>query len=230
MLTERTERRYAAGRLHGNIQSLEGVDVVDRLTGDVVGAIARGPEPSALRLGGRGRQAVAERGRAILTDVIAGGGPARFIPRGIPPVSFALARAVASEFSAGEREVIEGCIGNAHVVLHGLGTAGGTLFAHLVAEVLGKARLQRVTPFTLVLSAPLAELPRPGPEAVARVVAERERRLAALCGMGPYHRHLPVELRRTALARAADLDGVARFLTQAALTTAPAAQPVWLEL
>ncbi len=232
VLTERAERRYAAGRLHGNIQSLEGVDVVDRLTGDVVGAIAPGAEPAAVRLGGRGRRAVAVRERAILTDVTAGGGPARFIPRGIPAVSFALARALASELGAGAQEVLQGHIGNVHVVVHGLGTAGGALFAHFVAEAVGQARLRRVTPFTLVLTAPLADLPRPRPEEVARVVGERERRLAVLCGMGPYHRHLPTELRRVALQRAADLDGVARFLGQAALVTAPGAEapPVWLEL
>jgi ATP-dependent Lhr-like helicase len=232
VLTERADRRYAAGRLHGNILSIEGVNVVDRLTGDVVGAIAPGAEPGAVRLGGRGRLAVAVRERAILTDVTEGGGPARFIPRGIPAVSFALARALASELGVGEKHVLQGRIGNVHVVLHGLGTAGAALLATLAAGVVGKARMRRVTPFTLILTAPLANLPRPGPEDVARVVSSRERRLAALCGMGPYHRYLPTALRRAALERAADLDGVARFLGQAALASAPEskAPPVWLEL
>ena len=110
--------------------------------------------------------------------------------------------------------------------------AGRVVVVVLVAERLGRRRVLRVSPFTLRLAEPLVELPRPGPMDLERVLRRREQRLTGLCSMGPYHQHLPPMLRREALRRAADLDGVGAFLARAELREAspPEVPQLWLEL
>jgi ATP-dependent Lhr-like helicase len=230
VLGEGAERRYAAGRLHGNIDSPREVDVVDRLTGEVVGRIAGGPEPPELRLGGRGRRLVVARAGQVLTDSVGGGGAARFAAHGVPPVSFALARAVTAALGLAPGEVAWARTEAGCLVLHGLGTAGALLLGQLVAERLGKRRVLRVTPFTLLLSRAPGALPRPDPAQVTRVLGAREGRLARLCAMGPYHRHLPSGMRRAAVRAAADLDHIAAFLAGAGMREVAPAPRLWLDL
>jgi ATP-dependent Lhr-like helicase len=234
VLGEGAEQRYAAGRLHGNIAAVPEMDVVDRLTGGVVGRVAIGGEPvrDTLRLGGHGRRPVAAREGQVLTDVVSRAGPARFPRRGVPPVPFALARAIAAQLGADAGQVLFGRSGAHFVVLHGLGTTGALLLGQLTADALSKRRVLRVTPFTLRLAAPPRKLPQPGPPDLLRVLRQREHQLAALCAMGPYQRHLPVSLRRDAVRGAADLDGVAAFLARAELVeiSSPEVPTTWLEL
>jgi ATP-dependent Lhr-like helicase len=234
VLSERSERRYTAGHLHGNMESSGAMDVVDRLTGEVVGTVAthRDLGGDALRLGGHGRRPVATREGRIFTDVVAGGGPTRFARRGAPSMGFRLARPIARKLGAGEEEVPWGRSDDLYVLIHGLGTAGALLLSQRLAEALGKRRVLHITPIAAVLAVPPKNLPRPGPEEVAQVVRRQEQRLARSCGMGPYHRYLPAAVRQAAVRQAADLDAVAQFLACATLVQRPDAEvpPVWLEL
>jgi ATP-dependent Lhr-like helicase len=224
------ERRYDAGVLHGNLAVAREVEIIDRTTGDVVGAIAPTRRSgSRFQLGGRGRRLVKETQGRIFSDSTQAATPPIFTPRGQPSISFRLARAVVSAFGAGEDEILQVRHGPTHLVLHGLGKIGGLLFERVLARIVGKRRIMEVTPFVARLSKELQELPRPTDEEVARFVSEEERRLATVCTMGPFHHHLPPDLRRSSVSEASFVAGIVAFLRGARLVDAdftPALRPL----
>lgn len=215
------EKRYEAGRLHGNIDDKGGMEVIDRLTGDVVGEVApRGPaDPSTLELSGRGRRAVRESEGRLLTDATRHAEPARFRPRGVPALGFRLARAFAEDLGAPPGVLLQRRVGSDVVLLHGLGATGALLLRDLLTARGEGSRVRRASPMVIVLSQPLADLPRPKEAQLARWVGEREEDLARLHAMGPYHATLPAAIRRHAVRSACHVDGPAALLREAPLET-----------
>jgi hypothetical protein len=227
VLSASTERAFARGRVHGNIDDDPGVDVVDRLTGDVIGRVASTrPGDGHVQLGGLARRPVHEAEGVLLTDAGHGLAPAKFRPRAAPALAVALGQAFAADLGAAPDELVQGRHGASIVVLHGLGAIGARFFADLVRERHGRARVLETTPMTLRLSAPLAEVPRPLPEDVPRFVGAREKWLARRLGMGPYHAKLPLDLRVAAVRGASPLDRVAAFLGRARLQERPLEEEV----
>lgn len=217
VLSEAEDRKYDRGLLHGNIASPRDIKVVDRLTGDEVGGIAsgRGTDMERLQIGGMGRRGVMEDGDRLLTDAAPGGVPARFTSRPLPGMTFRLARAVAAELGVGDGQVVQRRSGDGFSIVHGLGTAGSLLLRQCLIPVVGKARINRLTPITVHLLRPLEALPRPTDADLSILLTSRERGLASMAAMGPFHRFLPGDMRRRAVRAATYLDGVVRFLADA---------------
>ena len=228
VLAARTEAAYEMGRVHGNIDDDPNVQVVDRLTGDVIGEVARSRPGNRERvqLGGRSRRPVREIDGRLLTDASGAEGPARFRPRSAPALTFAFGRAFASDLGVAPDELVQGRLGTRTVLLHGLGALGGLFLSERVKASVGKDAVLGTTPMVLVLSVPLTEMPRPSEADVVRHVRAHEKRLARVLGMGPYHRKLPVELRLASVRRCSPLDAVASFLRDARLTIRPPSEDV----
>jgi len=219
VLSEAADRKYERGVLHSNIDSGQDLPVVDRLTGEIVGEVAprEGRDSRRLQIAGAGRREVRIANGRLLTDGAAGGEPARFQSRPLPGMAFHLAREIAGELGAKPNQLVLRRGGGGFILLHGLGAVGGLLLRESLTPVVGKARIGDVTPITLQLSKPIDRIEPPEKALAAGLLASRERRLAALAGMGPYHRFLPKTVRLQALRGAVHLDGVLDFLSRAAL-------------
>lgn len=216
--SERSERLYEQGRLHSNIDEPGEILVEDRLTGEVIGAVAGTPggRGERIEIGGRTRQVAHVSGDRILTDRAREGGPARFATRAIPPVSFALSRAIAERVGAEPDELLQARCGDGWLLIHGIGSCGARLVADYLRQKSGSPPL-RVSPFAMLLAERLASPPNPSLQELRTLLHRREQSLARSLGMGPYHRYLPPEGRRAALADAAWVAGIARFLQRAGL-------------
>lgn len=235
VLSSKQDALYARGVVHGNIAAEDTAEIIDRLTGDIVGYVAKDKDPvgaGTLQIGGRGRREILATKTRILTDPSKDAGPPRFAPRGAPTMSSALGRSLAEELGAGPREILQLRLGDGAILLHGLGTAGSLLLAAAVQGSSPDSRVRFVSPLVLVLSDPLRALPRPGSKEIEALLAKEESRLAFLFAMGPNHSNLPPGLRRSALRSAAGLDTVASFLRSAALASdlSSEAPSIWRDL
>ena len=76
-VSESVEKRYELGVLHSNIDDVPGIEIVDRLTGDVLGRV-EGAESQNIEVGGRSRKVAKRSEGRILTDAGKGSDPARF--------------------------------------------------------------------------------------------------------------------------------------------------------
>lgn len=222
--SESVEKRWSRGLLHANLAEEPGLDVVDRLTGDVVGRVQRlsGDE---LELGGRGRKAVHASDGRVLTDAAGAEGPARFRPTGSPSVSMALARRVVEELGVEPGRIGLIDLVDRYVLLHGLGTVGSAWLAFLF-EASGKhPGLSRVSPYAATLPRPISELPVATPAKAAGFVRKKASALAKLARAGPFHAHLPEALRDASARRACGLDEVLETYEAARLVILPEPSP-----
>ena len=231
VLSERSERLYARGVLHSSFEAPPEKDVVDRLTGEVIGRAAFAGEDRKVSLGGRGRQIVLEDADRILVDRWGGSRPPKFVTRGKPSLPGRTARAIAGKLGAGPREIVLAPSEEGYVLLHGLGTAGALLLARHMVEEIGKSAVLDIGPLVARLAGPIGALPRPEPEEIERLVEDHARDLADAAGMGRFHHALPEDIAHDAVRRAAALDESAAVLRNATLTllTSPA-PPVWADL
>lgn len=221
VLSERSQAQYERGRVHSNIQDEPETEVVDRLTGEIVGFVARTTDPNApadgtLRVGGQSRRAVARRGARVLTDATGEALPARFVPRHPPSISFALARAIARELGCGEREILQKSIGHETLLVHGLGGAGGVMLRWLL-ERRSELRVLSITGITACLDRPIGELPHISGGDLEKITSSEAEALAPRLALGPYHSALPRDLRHRAVRDAAGFDALATFLRSATL-------------
>ena len=232
VLSENAEQRWDSGVLHSNIDDAVTLDVVDRITGDVIGSLDPNvdQEPvGKLGFAGGGRDLVGNFEGRLLTDRTDPVEAARFRPRGSPCCSFAQGRAVveALGLQAGEvRQVVEA--GSAWV-LHGLGTAGALWFAKHLEAAHSKTFVRARSPYVLSIEAPLDELLRPTVSDGANFVRKYEKKLAKLLGMGPHHRSLPEELRIASVGHAAGLGALREFLCAAEFVTQRHVSSEWLD-
>jgi ATP-dependent Lhr-like helicase len=237
---ERTERLWQRGRLHSNIETQEELEVVDQLTDQVIGAVARWERGPALRLGGRGRQVVRADSRRIVVGTAASGEAPRFAPRGVPIVGRALARAHGARLGVADGSwplaVRED---GAALLFHFGGTAWGFLVSAALVDLADgmtprlPAPVLDAGPFAVTLAQPsLARVPTFDKEALEALCRRQRRRLARVLAMGPFHRDLPLDDADAALLEAADVAGLAAELSRACICEPPpGADPaVWAEL
>ncbi len=214
--SEAVEARYERGTLHANLSEEPGLDVVDRLTGDVVGRVGS-MSAGEVELGGRGRRAVHTSGGRILTDAGGADSPARFRPSGSPSVSLALGRRVVQSLGVGERRLGMIELPGHWVLLHGLGTVGSGWLAWLLEAAAKQPTLDSVTPYTARMSKPITEVPAPTEVRIARFVEKRRSALSKLARAGPFDSHLPEQVRLDAARRGSGLDEAVAYLAQSRL-------------
>ena len=104
------------------------------------------------------------------------------------------------------------------LLVHGLGTVGALMLSRALKAQHGAASVSRSSPYVIHLTRPIGDIPRPSDQAAADFVDSHEKQLARLLAMGPWHRHLPKELRRQSTLRASNLERVCALLAQAKLT------------
>lgn len=228
---ERTERLWDRGLLHSNIADQSELQVVDELTDQVIGTVARYDKAPTVRLGGRGQQVVRRTDERVVVGRAAPGVAPRFAPRGVPILSRALARAHGRKLGVepGEWPVLELGDGGAKLFHFG-GTAWGALIGAALREVpeelvaLGLAKpVLGSGPFAVVLAhSALARIPRLDIEHLRTVCRDRRKLLARVLAMGPFHRDLPPVEADAALFEAADLAALAEELSTAELSDPPA--------
>ncbi|MBD3161180.1 MAG: DEAD/DEAH box helicase, partial [Candidatus Latescibacteria bacterium] len=107
VLSGRSERMYDRGLLHSSFEAPPERDVVDRLTGEVIGRAELEDLDRKISLGGRGRRIVIEDRDRILVDPWKGSRPPKFVTHGRPSLPGRTARAIAGRFGAGPLEVVQ---------------------------------------------------------------------------------------------------------------------------
>lgn len=220
VLADKAERWYEVGLLHSNIDDPGGLVVEDRLTGEQIGTVAYDyDEGELLHLGGQERRIQARIEDRLLTDFVPRAEPGRFPVVSIPPVSFALARAVAAKFGAADDEMLLMHLGDLTVLLHGLGTCGGFLLQKLLGV---KGWL---SPYALGSTQELSALPRPTVEDLRAEVTRWLKNLERTLAMGPYQKYLPHEERVRCVCEALELEALAQFLSKARLRVVPETPP-----
>jgi ATP-dependent Lhr-like helicase len=224
VLAEDVDQRYQRGSLHSNIGDTLASEVVDRLTGDVVGYVEVVDERQ-LNLGGGGRKVVRSESGRILTDRIGRGKTPQFAPKGKPCCGRAQARAVVERLGLAEDEIQQVQLAGSTLLLHGLGAVGALILSRALKDQHGAGSVMRSSPYALHLAKPLADIPRPSEQAAANFVAQQQGQLARLLAMGPWHRYLPEELRRQSTFRASGLDRVCALLAAARLTASDEGDP-----
>ncbi len=216
--SEPIERRFERGELHGNIDESPSGEVVDRLTGDVVGHIETF-DTRRIELGGRDRTIIAHQGDRILTDAGRDGSPARFRPNAAPTVSLRQGRAIVEALGVPPGAlVLVPCNGELHL-LHGLGTIGSLLLSACLPAA--SAPVGESGAYSTCIAAPLEAMPAVTEEALSDLVSERAKSLARLTQAGPWRKGLPPDVHLAALRQMSGLDEVAAWLTAAHIVTWP---------
>ncbi|MFT4539411.1 MAG: ATP-dependent Lhr-like helicase [Planctomycetota bacterium] len=220
VLSENLEKRYDRGTVHSNFSDPPDIDVVDRLTGDVIGKLSRRLDHgNKMSLGGGARKEVLRDNSRILTDSTDKGAAASYASAGGPVTSFGLGRALASEMGAGDDEILIVPTLSAWCLLHGLGTFGGLFLADVLSRRDERIVPQGVTPYRLLVHQAPNELPLATESEIESFLVRHRARIVSLCGMGPNQRHLPETLGANAVRIATGLDEVSKFLENARLVT-----------
>lgn len=209
--SESIEQRFKSGSLHSNIDDSPSLEVIDRLTGDVVGKI-EGADSRRIEVGGRGRKIVRSTDERILTDASSGALPARFRPSGSPSVSFSLGRAVVESLGVQPGAVGLVAIDGVTMLLHGLGTMGVMLLADRLQEAARSTSIREQSPYTMTISGPPPALPACSEHALERFIQDHVAGLGKLLQMGPWKHAVPDELTLSAVRRMSGLDEVANLL------------------
>ena len=212
------EDRYRYGSLHSNIDDVASVQVVDRITGGIVGSILTA-NTRKIEIGGRNRSIVKSSGGRILTDATGGAEPARFRPSGLPSVSFALGRAVVESLGVARDGVGLLTVAGSTVVLHGLGTVGSLFLLDQWKGQLGSGTVEESGPYTMKITSRPSAPPRPDGAAAERFLRERIDGLTRLVSVGPLVHGVPEALRLSSVRRMSGLDEIATFLRATRLQT-----------
>ena len=212
--SEAVEQRYVRGSLHSNIEDTTGVEVVDRITGDVVGSILRA-DTGKIEVAGRNRTVVKQADGRILTDAAGGAEPARFRSGAAPSVTFALGRAVVESVGVAADAIGVFESEGSTLLLHGLGTVGTLFLLDLWRPLLGRGAVVKSSPYAIVLEAEPPPLPFVDEAAVEQFLEERSQAVARLVGAGgggAWGKGVPEQLQRNSVRRMSGLDQVAAFL------------------
>lgn len=216
------EDKWARGTLHSNIADTGGLDVVDQLTGETIGEVAKPDEDEQrmIRIGGRARKIVWQGERRIVVRGGEGGKTPIFAPRGVPIVSRRLAQELARRLGLEEGEwpvLLGGADPNGPPVrlFHFLGSAGGEVVAAAIQATFQKA-VAGSGPFAVILNDPFAAwIPEAEVKDLEAFCRDRRDRLAKVLGMGPYHHLLPQDEADRAIFEAADLPGLSELISRA---------------
>lgn len=227
------ERLYELGKRHSNFAVPAGIDLVDRLTGDVLASVDPRQITGRTQIGGRSVRQVRELEGRMLVDAAAGGEAARYTSDAAPLVSLPFARELLGDLGAEPGEMLQVYAGKNWILAHGLGTLGGLVLAEHLRSSPNIGALAQAGPYTLRLAKELRVLPPPTAELIERFVTRHAAELARLSSMGPFHHMVPEEQRREALRTALAGPTLLDFLAQVTLRTVeadPALLAVWEHL
>jgi ATP-dependent Lhr-like helicase len=224
---EAHEQRFARGEMHSNFEDVAAFEVVDRITGDVVGHV-EALDSRRVELGGRDRNVAHQSGARILTDAGRDGQPARFRPNAAPSVSFAFGRAVVEGLGVAPGELAIVAEAGELRLVHGCGTVGALLLDEVLTRA-GASPNDSGAYTTSIARAPEA-LPSLGPEELCAFVQAHVGRLARLVAAGPWRRGLPFDVHLAAVERASGLQEVAEWLGRATIKKVDTLQAAWREL
>lgn len=206
VLSEVMHERWERGTVHGNIDSAEGeLEVIDRLTGDTVGAVDT-LDSRRLALGGASRRVEHLSGNRVLTDATRRDGASYFRPSMGPTVSLPQARAVVEGLGVPEGSIGHCAFDGRKILLHGLGTIGVKLLATLLAP----CAPTDPTPYTLTVARIPDRLPDLPPDFVERLLKDEPGPLERRTGPGPWARFVPSEWRRESVQACHDLNALVR--------------------
>lgn len=208
VLSQESEAKYDRGSLHSNISEDVTLKVVDRITGDIVGAMDM-PQSATVQIAGGNRDVVSMDDKRILTDRSTGPGEAKFVSKGYPGTSFRLARRVIEEIGVAENVVAAYADEGRLIVLHGFGAFGSLLFADQLAKMCGPKNILKVTPYVVQLAIELRELPEISANDGLQFTTIHQKKLEGMASGGPFHKDLPNEIRYASLA---EMLGMSEFL------------------
>lgn len=199
----KAEGAWTRGTLHANLDGQAGVAIVDALTGEEVGRVARA-EAADLQLGGLGRRSLHVSAARVVTENTKAATGARFDPAPAAPVTASMAGALLQHLGIPAPCRVELPTGRA--LFHGLGTAGGAV----LAGCWPKHAVQSYGPLAVVF----AEWPEgwPEPTAAAAAVARLHRSIGRLLAMGAFHSALPEDERVAAVGALCELARVEAVL------------------
>ncbi|MFT7620040.1 MAG: ATP-dependent Lhr-like helicase [Planctomycetota bacterium] len=208
VLSQESEAKYDRGSLHSNISEDVTLKVVDRITGDIVGAMDM-PHSATVQIAGGNRDVVSMDDKRILTDRSKGPGEAKFVSKGYPGTSFRLARRVIEDLGVAENVVAAYADEGRLVVLHGFGAFGSLLFADQLGKMCGPRNILNVTPYVVQLAIELRELPEISANDGLLFTTAHQKKLEGMASGGPFHKDLPNEIRYASLA---EMLGMSEFL------------------
>jgi ATP-dependent Lhr-like helicase len=220
VVTESIEKRFELGTLHSNIDDAPGIEIVDRLTGDILGKV-EGAESSHIEVAGRDRRVAKRSEGRILTDAGRGSEPARFKITSSPSVSLRMGRAIVESLGVPVDAVGVLRSGGSTIWLHGLGSVGSLLLTHLMGRTAGRRAVASTSPYTLEVRARVDRIPSAGADAVDRFVKKYLKSLTQLVSPGPWDHAVPEHLRSACTRRIAGVDEIATFLARARLHELP---------
>ena len=178
------ERAWARGGTHANLPELNGISVIDSLTGDTLGTVATGS--GAVPMGGQGRDILFSSPDRLVTRPGVGEGSARFAASGRLGRGAALSRALLQSLGL---PLPSWCsLGGKAALFHGLGSAGGALLAACLRPT---EEVVRAGAGALVLKRPPRPEGWPGPAAVRVALEEGLAGFAAELPLGPFFAALP---------------------------------------
>ena len=214
VLMEHVEQRFTAGSLHSNLDDESGIEVVDRMTGDTLGAVSR-IDTKRMGLAGAARRIAGGSERRILTDAAGSASPAKFQTRGGPRISFALAREVVRALGVPEDALALHKTEGAVRLLHGLGSAGAVVLGQLLDERGITMDRKSLGPFNLDVSGLKAGELTVEEGLLERCLNKSHARLEKMIGPGPWAKAVPELWRKETIRTAAGLDEVIAFLKKA---------------
>ena len=214
VLAEDSENRYDRGALHSNIDDDIATEVVDRVTGDVVGHVLT-PDESRLQLGGSGRHVVQGGAGRLLTDRSRDSSPAKFHSRGKPSVSFRQARRFVESIGVSKTAMYQFTEAGRVVLLHGLGTFGSLLLVDVLERTAKHGVVEDPGPYSLRLKTKLDDIPQIAADTCRAFVRGHVDKLARFASVGPFHRDLPEDIQIDSLTAIFGSDEIRRFIAAA---------------
>ncbi|MEZ5990409.1 MAG: DEAD/DEAH box helicase [Planctomycetota bacterium] len=215
--TARLERSWEHGSIHTNLGGEAEVEVVEELTGRVLGTVAGDGGDDPIVLGGAARR-IARRadGRLVATTGGEDAGQARFKKRPSPPIPCALAADLLCWLGLDADSLWRVESEDRTIFVHGRGTVHGTLL-HAAAGDRAVARPGRGVAFGLVLRRGFADWPARIVQGEALAVAARwiRPRLVRQLGFGPWFAQLEDDQQERAVLAALALPRLARWFREA---------------
>ena len=224
--TETLEKAFRTGIVHANLGAEAEVEVLDEITGRVLGTIAKNASDPSSRvlLGGSARRVRERSDGTLVSDRESGEGEARFERKASAPIPMALATDMLAWLGLDASAIhrVEG--EDDTIFVHGLGTIAGLLL-HASAGDAASKKPGRGVAFGLRLVRGHQDWPAQIAEAARLELFAKSMtgRFARLFGFGPFFRDLPHEEKQRAVLAAVRPRRIAKRLQEASI------EDVWAE-
>lgn len=229
--SERLLGLHDRGLTHSCLEDEPGQEVVDRLTGDVLGRIEFGDDDH-VGIAGAARQIVHGQGGRLLSDASPGAEPARFQTRRGPSIGFALARATVEALGVPPDALgLAPGVGRWHL-LHGLGSAALPMLLDQLRGLPGYREPIGQSAFSLTLTGPAPGPWRFSPLRFDRALEDHSKLWLELFGESPRSENLPRAWLLRAAREGLGLDALRAFLESCRLVhiTPPPAREILADL